>query len=46
MVDWRLEHAGYVYRVFGSVTTKSLFEAGLKEEANGEIVGVYLFRAI
>lgn len=41
---WKLEHAGYVYQVSGSVTSKSLLASGLQEAVHGEIVGVYIFR--
>ena len=41
---WRLEHAGYVYQVSGSVTSKSLLANGLQEAVHGEIIGIYIFR--
>jgi hypothetical protein len=42
---WRLEHVGYVYRVTGSVTTDKSFASGQRESTNGEIIGIYIFRA-
>jgi len=41
---WRLEHANYVYRILGSVTSKEVFAKGLQEAIQGEIVGIYIFR--
>lgn len=42
---WRLEHAGYVYRVTGSVSRDKFLASGQQEAVHGEIVGIYLFRA-
>lgn len=42
---WKLEHAGYVFQAIGSVTSKSLLAKGLQEAVQGEIVGIYIFRA-
>lgn len=41
---WRLENVGYVYRVTGGSMTKPLLGA-VNEATNGEIIGIYLFRA-
>jgi hypothetical protein len=41
---WRLEHAGYVYRILESVSRDKFFSSGQREAMSGEIVGVYLFR--
>jgi hypothetical protein len=41
---WRLEHAGYVYRVTGSVSRDKFLASGQQEAVHGEIVGVYIFR--
>lgn len=43
---WKLEHAGYVYRITGGVSRDKFFASGQQEAVNGEIVGVYIFRAI
>lgn len=43
---WKLEHAGYVYRVTGSVSRDKFLASGQQEAVHGEIVGIYLFRAI
>lgn len=42
---WRLEHAGYIYRITGSVSRDKLLSSGQQEAVNGEIVGIYIFRA-
>lgn len=42
---WRLENAGYVYRVIGSVSRDKFLSSGQQEAMHGEIVGVYIFRA-
>ncbi|GIL05837.1 MAG: hypothetical protein BroJett031_23570 [Betaproteobacteria bacterium] len=42
---WRLEHVGYVYRIRGSVSRDKFLASGQQEAVDGEIVGVYLFRA-
>jgi DUF4097 and DUF4098 domain-containing protein YvlB len=41
---WRLEYAGYVYRVTGSVSRDKFLASGQQEAVHGEIVGVYIFR--
>lgn len=41
---WKLEHAGYVYQMLGSVTTKHLLETGLRETVSGDVLGIYIFR--
>lgn len=43
---WRLEHAGYIYRVTGSVSRDKFMASGQQEAVSGEIVGIYIFRAI
>jgi hypothetical protein len=42
---WHLEHAGYVYRVTGSVSRDKFLASGQQEAVHGEIVGIYIFRA-
>jgi hypothetical protein len=47
---WRLEHAGYVYRVTGSENREMVRPSGIPEKraesaVSGEIVGIYIFRA-
>ncbi|TCD47132.1 hypothetical protein [Chlorobium sp. N1] len=42
---WRLEHAGYVYRVTGSESRDKFMASGQQEAVSGEIVGIYIFRA-
>lgn len=42
---WRLEHAGYVFRVIGSQSRDKFMSSGQQEAVSGEIVGIYLFRA-
>ena len=41
---WELEHAGYVYRITGSVSRDKTLASGQQEAVHGEIVGIYLFR--
>lgn len=43
---WRLDHVGYVYRVTGTTSRDKFFASGQQEAVSGEIVGIYLFRAI
>ncbi|MEJ2344289.1 MAG: hypothetical protein P8076_16580 [Gammaproteobacteria bacterium] len=43
---WHLEHVGYVFRLTGSETRDKLFASGQQEAVSGEIVGIYLFRAV
>ena len=43
---WRLEHAGYVYRVTGSVSRDKFLASGQQEAVSGEIVGIYIFRSV
>ena len=43
---WRLEHVGYVYRVISTVSRDKLFSSGQQEAVTGELVGIYLFRAV
>jgi len=43
---WRLEHVGYVYRVISTVSRDKFLSSGQQEAVTGEIVGVYLFRAV
>jgi len=42
---WRLEHAGYVYRVTGSVSRDKFMSSGQQEAVHGETLGIYIFRA-
>lgn len=41
---WRLEHAGYVYRMRSSEIQKEVMSS-VKDVFNGEIVGIYIFRS-
>jgi hypothetical protein len=43
---WRLEHVGYVYRITGSVSRDKFLASGQQEAVSGEIVGIYIFRAM
>jgi hypothetical protein len=43
---WRLEHAGYVFRVTGSESRDKFMSSGQQEAVAGEIMGIYLFRAV
>lgn len=43
---WRLDHVGYVYRVTGSESRDKFMASGQQEAVSGEIVGIYIFRAI
>ena len=43
---WKLEHAAYVYRVTGSVSRDKFLASGQQEAVSGEIVGIYIFRAV
>lgn len=43
---WRLEHVGYVYRVIGSSSRDRHLSSGQNEVVSGQIVGIYLFRAV
>ncbi len=42
---WRLDHAGYVYRITGSDSHEKAIGSGLREAVSGEIIGIYIFRA-
>ncbi|WP_349343556.1 hypothetical protein [Marinobacter sp. MMG032] len=42
---WRLDHAGYVYRVTGSESREKALGSGQREAVTGEIIGIYIFRA-
>lgn len=42
---WKLEHAGYVFRVTGSESRDKFLASGQQEAVSGEIIGIYLFRA-
>lgn len=41
---WRLEHAGYVFRITGSESRDKFLSSGQQEAVAGEIVGIYIFR--
>lgn len=41
---WRLEHAGYVYRLTGSDSRQKVTMGGQEGAFSGEVVGIYLFR--
>lgn len=41
---WRLEHAGYVFRVTGSESRDKFLSSGQQEAVSGQIIGIYIFR--
>jgi hypothetical protein len=43
---WRLEQAGYVCRIVGSVSREKWLSSGVQEAVSSEIVGIYVFRRI
>jgi len=43
---WRLDHVGYIYRITGSESRDKFLASGQQEAVSGEIVGIYIFRAI
>ena len=43
---WHLEHVGYVYRITGSESRDKFLASGQQEAVSGEIVGIYIFRAV
>jgi len=43
---WRLDHVGYVYRITGSQSRDKFLASGQQEAVSGEIVGIYIFRAV
>jgi hypothetical protein len=43
---WKLDNAGYVYRVISTVSRDKFLSSRQQEAVTGEIVGVYLFRAV
>jgi hypothetical protein len=43
---WRLEHAGYVFRETGSVSRDKFLSSGQEETVTGEVLGIYVFRAV
>lgn len=42
---WHLDHVGYIYRITGSTSRDKFLASGQQEAVNGEIVGIYIFRA-
>jgi outer membrane biogenesis lipoprotein LolB len=42
---WHLEHVGYVFEQTGSVSRDKLLSSGQTAAVQGQIVGIYLFRA-
>ena len=42
---WKLDHAGYVYRVTGSESREKVLGSGQREAVSGEIIGIYIFRS-
>lgn len=45
-VGWHLEHVGYVFIETGATTTNRVLSTGQGTVTRGDVVGVYLFRAI
>jgi hypothetical protein len=43
---WHLAHASYVYRMTGSVSRDKLLSSGQQEAIHGEVLGIYIFRAV
>lgn len=43
-LGWRLEHAGYIFRVSGESSSSRMFVSGEQTSVSGETVGIYLFR--
>jgi hypothetical protein len=43
---WRLDNVGYVYRITGSESRDKFLKSGQQEAVSGEIVGIYIFRAV
>jgi hypothetical protein len=43
---WRLDNVGYIYRITGSESRDKFLASGQQEAVSGEIVGIYIFRAI
>ncbi len=43
---WHLEHVGYIYRITGSESRDKFLASGQQEAVSGEIVGIYIFRAV
>lgn len=45
-MGWRLEHVGYVFIETGSTTSNRVLSTGQGTVTRGEVVGIYLFRAM
>lgn len=43
---WRLEHAGYVFRMTGSESRDKFMASGQQQAVSGEIIGIYVFRLV
>lgn len=43
-LGWRLEHAGYVFRMTGQSSTERMFVSGEESAVSGVTLGIYLFR--
>lgn len=43
---WRLEHVGYVFQPKGSQSRDRFLSTGQAETVLGEVLGIYLFRAV
>ena len=41
---WKLEHAGYAYRLKRIFSRDKFMASGQQEAVEGEIVGIYIFR--
>jgi len=43
---WHLDNVGYVYRITGSESRDKFLSSCQQEAVSGEIVGIYIFRAV
>ena len=43
---WQLAHAGYVFRMTGSVSRDKFLSSGQQAAVSGEVIGVYIFRRL
>lgn len=43
---WVLESADFIYKPTGSISRDKLLSSGQTAETTGEIIGIYLFRAV
>lgn len=45
-LGWRLEHAGYIFRMTGQSSTERMFVSGEESAVSGVTLGIYLFRSV